>query len=131
MPMACGGRGLDWGALMFRMRWTIVPRSLGSTTSVQWTFTVRFTLKYPHYVLKTKGSLAATTQATVNIISTDKFTSCTLIRQGLLPCSPFSPTVALSIRVLELYRVNHLRCPHLAIQPWVKSLCDMHGVSAR
>jgi len=35
------------------------------------------------------------------------------------------------MRVLELYRNSHLRCPHLAIQPFVKGLCDLQGVSAR
>ena len=35
------------------------------------------------------------------------------------------------IRALELYRVSHLRCPHLAIQPFVKGLCNLHGVPSR
>jgi hypothetical protein len=54
-----------------------------------------------------------------------------LIRQGLMPCAPFSPTLAFTIRLLELYRNNHLRCPHLAIQPFVKALCDLHSVPFR
>ena len=54
-----------------------------------------------------------------------------LVRQGLMPCAPFSPTLTFTTRLLELYRNNHLRCPHLAIQPYVKSLCDLHGVSYR
>lgn len=54
-----------------------------------------------------------------------------LVRQGLVPCAPFSPTLTFTTRLLELYRNNHLRCPHLAIQPYVKSLCDLHGVSYR
>ena len=48
-----------------------------------------------------------------------------------MPCAPFTPTFAISIRVLELYRNSHLRCPHLTIQPFVKGLCDLHGVSAQ
>jgi hypothetical protein len=39
--------------------------------------------------------------------------------------------VVVTARVLELYRVANLRCPRLAIQPWVKSLCDLHGVPFR
>lgn len=39
--------------------------------------------------------------------------------------------MAVTTRVLELYRNNHLRCPHLAIQPFVKSLCDLHGKAFR
>jgi hypothetical protein len=52
-----------------------------------------------------------------------------LIKQGLMPCAPWNPSVAISTRVLELYRTTHIRCPQLAIQPFVKSLCDLHGVS--
>lgn len=51
-----------------------------------------------------------------------------LIKQGLVPCAPWNPSVAISTRVLELYRVTHIRCPQLAIQSFVKSLCDLHGV---
>ncbi|KAF8198229.1 hypothetical protein K438DRAFT_1584329, partial [Mycena galopus ATCC 62051] len=54
-----------------------------------------------------------------------------LIMQGLVPCSPWSPTVAIATRVLELYRTTHVRCPQLAIQAFVKSLCDLHGVPYR
>ncbi|KAF8156503.1 hypothetical protein K438DRAFT_2075523 [Mycena galopus ATCC 62051] len=48
--------------------------------------------------------------------------------QGLIPCSPWDPSVAIATRVLELYRTTHIRCPQLAIQSFVKSLCDLHGV---
>lgn len=54
-----------------------------------------------------------------------------LVRQGLMPCAPFSPTLAFSTWLLELYRNSHLQCPHLAIQPFIKGLCDLHGVSFR
>ncbi|KAJ6450265.1 hypothetical protein C8R45DRAFT_1057216 [Mycena sanguinolenta] len=46
----------------------------------------------------------------------------------LVPCSPWTPSVAIATRVLELYRTTHIRCPQLAIQAFVKSLCDLHGV---
>ncbi|KAF8181741.1 hypothetical protein K438DRAFT_2169043 [Mycena galopus ATCC 62051] len=49
-----------------------------------------------------------------------------LIKQGLMPCSPWDPSVAIATRVLELYRTTHIRCPQLAIQSFVKSLCDLH-----
>ncbi|KAJ7857422.1 hypothetical protein B0H14DRAFT_3085219 [Mycena olivaceomarginata] len=54
-----------------------------------------------------------------------------LILEGLVPCAPDRPTVAVKVRVLEVYRVAHVRCPHLAIQSFVKSLCDLHGVPYR
>jgi hypothetical protein len=51
-----------------------------------------------------------------------------LILAQLIPCAPYAPTVAVKARVLEAYRVAHVRCPHLAIQSFVKALCDLHGV---
>jgi hypothetical protein len=54
-----------------------------------------------------------------------------LIRQGLVPCAPFRPTIAVLTRVLELYRVTHIRCPQLAVQSFCKSLSDLHEVSQR
>ncbi|KAJ7071763.1 hypothetical protein B0H15DRAFT_793326 [Mycena belliarum] len=54
-----------------------------------------------------------------------------LVLEGLMPCAPWSPAVAFKMRVLEMYRVTHVRCPQLAVQSFVKSLCDMHGVAYR
>ncbi|KAF8131776.1 hypothetical protein K438DRAFT_1788198 [Mycena galopus ATCC 62051] len=54
-----------------------------------------------------------------------------LIKQGLVPCAPTKPSVAITTRVLELYRTTHIWCPQLAIQAFVKSLCDLHGVPYR
>ncbi|KAJ7740402.1 hypothetical protein B0H14DRAFT_2638071 [Mycena olivaceomarginata] len=54
-----------------------------------------------------------------------------LIKQGLMPCAPWKPSVAIATRVLELYRTTHIRCPQLAIQSFVKLLCDLHGVPYR
>ncbi|KAJ6543235.1 hypothetical protein DFH09DRAFT_829842, partial [Mycena vulgaris] len=50
---------------------------------------------------------------------------------GFIPCAPYKPDVAITIRVLEAFRVLHARAPQLAIQPYVKSLCDLHGVTFR
>ncbi|KAJ7692509.1 hypothetical protein B0H14DRAFT_3100781 [Mycena olivaceomarginata] len=47
--------------------------------------------------------------------------------EGLIPCAPFRPSVAITVKVLEVYRVAHARCPQLAIQSFVKTLCDLHG----
>ncbi|KAJ7310639.1 hypothetical protein DFH08DRAFT_918249 [Mycena albidolilacea] len=54
-----------------------------------------------------------------------------LIMQGLVPCAPWKPTAAITTRVLEVYRVAHARCPQLAIQAFVKTLCNLHGVPYR
>ncbi|KAJ7585925.1 hypothetical protein C8J56DRAFT_1052282 [Mycena floridula] len=60
--------------------------------------------------------------------SSDKYLSSALVRQGLFPCSPVKINVAISTATLELYRSLFVRCPRLTIQPFVKTLCDMHGV---
>ncbi|KAF7967191.1 hypothetical protein HWV62_35590 [Athelia sp. TMB] len=67
----------------------------------------------------------------ITILPTNKYITSALVHQGLLPCSPISPTVAISIEAMELYRVAHLRCPHLSIQAFVKTLCDLHTVQFR
>ncbi|KAF9242899.1 hypothetical protein BU15DRAFT_86696 [Melanogaster broomeanus] len=59
----------------------------------------------------------------------DSYIASALIRQGLVPCSPISPTTAITINALELYRTAHLRSPHFSIQAFVKTLCDLHGVT--
>ena len=43
-----------------------------------------------------------------------------------MPCSPYTPTTAVSIRTLELFRVTQLRSPHISIHSFVKTLCDLH-----
>lgn len=53
------------------------------------------------------------------------------MRQGLIPSSPWTPAYAVSIRTLEVYRITHLRSPQLAIEPFVKALCDLYGASYR
>ncbi|KAJ6501846.1 hypothetical protein DFH09DRAFT_1102393 [Mycena vulgaris] len=67
----------------------------------------------------------------IEIIRGDAYVSAAFVRQGLMPISPYFPSVAISIRTLEVYRVAHLRCPRLGIQAWVRALCDMHGVPPR
>ncbi|KAJ7893589.1 hypothetical protein B0H13DRAFT_2234716 [Mycena leptocephala] len=42
-----------------------------------------------------------------------------LILEGLMPCAPYKPDVAITVHVLEAFRVLHARAPQLAIQPYV------------
>ncbi|KAJ7027665.1 hypothetical protein C8F04DRAFT_1266767 [Mycena alexandri] len=56
-----------------------------------------------------------------------KGVAAALIKQGLFPCAPYNPSVVITARTLEFFRVTHARCPRLAIQSFVKSLCDLHG----
>lgn len=64
----------------------------------------------------------------VQHLSTDSYVCSAIIRQGLMPCAPYSPTTAISIRALELFRLTHHRCPHVTVHSFVKTLCDMHCV---
>ncbi|KAJ7742389.1 hypothetical protein B0H14DRAFT_2637652 [Mycena olivaceomarginata] len=72
-----------------------------------------------------------TSTVDVKLKPTENGIAPALVREGLLPCGPWEPTVAITVRVLEAYRIQHARCPQLAIQSFVKSLCDMHGVAYR
>ncbi|KAG6826234.1 hypothetical protein H0H92_000618 [Tricholoma furcatifolium] len=54
-----------------------------------------------------------------------------VVRYGLLPTSPLKINFTFSIRVVELFRIMHLRCPHLAIEPFIKGLCDAHRIPFR
>lgn len=51
-----------------------------------------------------------------------------LIRVGLLGCSPTAPTLSFSLRTLEFYHRLRRRHPRLGIMPFVRSLCDLHEV---
>ena len=62
------------------------------------------------------------------ILPTDKTIASTIVRHGSIPSSPLTPSVCITIKSLELYRVAHLRSPHLSIQAFVKTLCDLHSV---
>ncbi|KAE9407449.1 hypothetical protein BT96DRAFT_954511 [Gymnopus androsaceus JB14] len=58
----------------------------------------------------------------------DRFWSCSLVRNGVFPCSPGVATVGITTRALEVFRIQSLRCPRLSIKAFVKSLCDIQGV---
>ncbi|KAJ6487579.1 hypothetical protein C8R45DRAFT_827790 [Mycena sanguinolenta] len=75
--------------------------------------------------------LYETTTVDVELSADGAGVAAALIKQGLIPCAPWRASVAIATRVLELYRTTHARCPQLAIQPFVKSLCDLHGVPYR
>ena len=61
-------------------------------------------------------------------LSTDACVAAAFIKQGMMPCSPYKSTAAITIRTLEIYRVSQLRCPHLSIHAFAKTLCDLHMV---
>ncbi|KAL0572064.1 hypothetical protein V5O48_009903, partial [Marasmius crinis-equi] len=67
----------------------------------------------------------------VQFIPTDLNVLSAFIRQGLLPCAPTKPSVAITLRTIDLYHTFFMRTPRLTIQPFVKSLCDIHCVPFR
>ncbi|KAJ7238462.1 hypothetical protein C8J57DRAFT_1528772 [Mycena rebaudengoi] len=69
--------------------------------------------------------------AEIPLLVGDELIASAYVRQGLMPCSPYFPTVVITTRVLEVFRVAHLRCPRFSIQPFVRTLCDLHGVLHR
>ncbi|KAG1823788.1 uncharacterized protein BJ212DRAFT_1261920, partial [Suillus subaureus] len=64
----------------------------------------------------------------LKISSTDTTIASVLICQGVMPCSPISPVMGITLEALELYWVAHLRSPHLVIQAFIKTICDLLGV---
>src|SRR5271168_3225674 len=66
-------------------------------------------------------------EVAIDHLVSDVFVTAAVVRYGLMPCSPYQPTTAITIRALEFYRVTHLRCPHVSIHSFVKSLCDLHS----
>ena len=72
--------------------------------------------------------MVGTEKTSIIVEHTDLYLSSALVCHGLIPCSPITPKVAITAPALELYHTARQRCPHLSIQAYVKSLCDMHGV---
>jgi hypothetical protein len=81
--------------------------------------------------LSNVGVFPVSSQRKVTLRQGDVSIAAAFLREGLVPCSPHLPTVAFTIRILELYRNASLRCPHLAVNSFVKSLCDLHGTPFR
>ncbi|KAG2040098.1 hypothetical protein BDR03DRAFT_932884 [Suillus americanus] len=67
-------------------------------------------------------------KVTVKLLPTDRTIASALVCQGVIPSSPISPAVGITTEALDLYRIVHLRSPHLSVQAFVKSMCDLHGV---
>lgn len=64
----------------------------------------------------------------IPMLKKDKTIAASLIEHGLLPSAPYHPNIAFSIYIVEFYCMTHLQCPCLAKQPFIKSLCGLHGI---
>ncbi|KIM58061.1 hypothetical protein SCLCIDRAFT_28331 [Scleroderma citrinum Foug A] len=67
-------------------------------------------------------------KTSITVEPTDLYLTSALVHHGLIPCSPITPKVAITVYALHLYHTAHQHCPHLSIQAYIKSLCDIHGV---
>ncbi|KAJ7491428.1 hypothetical protein B0H11DRAFT_1912051 [Mycena galericulata] len=81
-----------------------------------------------HYKVKVID-IFSTYEVHAPMLSTDVYTTSCLVGQGLIPCSPWAPKLAVSTRVLEMFRVARLRCPTLTVHSWIKTLSDLHGIA--
>jgi hypothetical protein len=52
-----------------------------------------------------------------------------LVIQGYLVTSPVDPTLAISLKTLELYRRLHCRKASLSVEAYAKVLCDLYAVT--
>ncbi len=66
-----------------------------------------------------------------SVVDSDIGIPAAFLRLGLVPCSPYRPTLVITVRVLEFFRNVHLRCPHMTVHSFVKGLCDIFGIPFR
>ena len=59
----------------------------------------------------------------------NELANVSLIRYGLLGCTPMSPELAVTFQCLELYHQLRRRQSSFGIQAYTKVLCVLHGVS--
>jgi len=59
----------------------------------------------------------------------DELANVSLIRNGLLGCTPTSPELTITFQCLELYHQLRRRQSSFGIQAYTKVLCVLHGVS--
>ncbi|KAJ7027031.1 hypothetical protein C8F04DRAFT_1295641 [Mycena alexandri] len=51
-----------------------------------------------------------------------------MVSRGFVACAAYKSKVVFSIRLLEIFRVAHLRTPQLSIHAWMKTIADLHGL---
>ena len=59
----------------------------------------------------------------------NELANVSLIRNGLLGCTPTSPELAIMFQCLEFYHQLRRRQSSFGIQAYTKVLCVLHGVS--
>ena len=66
--------------------------------------------------------------ASIPCASDSKSPSEALVLQGFLGNMPLNPSVAVSIKTLELYRRIRLRKPSFSVEAFAKVVCDLYVV---
>ncbi|KAL0564021.1 hypothetical protein V5O48_018033 [Marasmius crinis-equi] len=61
------------------------------------------------------------------IYSNDEYKSASYVRNGAFPCTALIQNLVISTKLIRLYHCLFMRCPRLAIQPFIKGLCDRFG----
>ncbi|KAG2059479.1 hypothetical protein BDR06DRAFT_979975 [Suillus hirtellus] len=56
------------------------------------------------------------------------FIASALICQGIIPCSPISPTTAITMEALNFYWISHQCNLCFSIQAYMRTLCDLQDV---
>nr|GAT49523.1 predicted protein [Mycena chlorophos] len=68
---------------------------------------------------------------TVPFCAGDGTVAGTLVKQGLVPCTPYFATVAFTARTLNTFHALRMRCPRLGKQAFLRGLNDAHGIAPR
>lgn len=68
-----------------------------------------------------------THQATIHR-DQDTTAASALVRAGYLPASPVSPSLAVSLRTLELFYTLRLFKPNLSVEAFTKAVCHLYSV---
>ena len=58
----------------------------------------------------------------------DKTTASILVGLGFMGNAPFRPSIAISLKTLELYRILRRRKPSFSVEAFVKVVCDLYMV---
>lgn len=68
------------------------------------------------------------TMARIKPAAHEKSGAAALVAQGFIGAKPISPSIAISIKTLELYRRLRLRKPSLSVEAFAKVICDYYEV---
>lgn len=55
-------------------------------------------------------------------------TNIVLVRNGCIGTAPTSPSLAITLRTLSVFRQMHRTCPRFSKQAFVRSLCHIHEI---